>query len=135
MLAPEPLLMRGPRPAPRYVLAAIASVLVVVAIAAGIVWATSGNDTKRNATTASTSATATTAASSHSTRLSHRQYALLYLQAILHKTRISVLTEWPSPPYQHYSSGNQDCYEWWDKPNALYNLCFRNGVLSLKAIE
>jgi hypothetical protein len=67
--------------------------------------------------------------------LSHRQYALLYLNAVISKTRISVLNNWPKPPYQHYRSGHEDCYEWWDKPIALYNLCFENGILTDKAIE
>jgi hypothetical protein len=94
--------------------------VIVIAVAGGILWA-------------ATSGVAAT--SSRPTKLTHRQYALLYVHAILHKTRISVLKQWPSPPYQHYTSGNQTCYEWWDKPIALYNLCFHNGVLSLKAIE
>ena len=114
-----------------YVFAAIGSFVVVVAVAGGIYWAAGGNAGKKTAATT----TSAPAASTHPATLSHRQYALLYLQAVLHKTRISVLKEWPSPPYQHYSSGNQTCYEWWDKPVALYNLCFHNGVLSLKAIE
>jgi hypothetical protein len=67
--------------------------------------------------------------------LSHRQYALLYLGAILKKTKISVLNQWPKPPYQHYHAGSEDCYEWWDRPIALYNLCFENGILTDKAIE
>jgi len=123
----EPVLMRRPR----HLLAATGTFLVVVAVAAGIYWATSGNGGGETAATTTAAAAASTPAGT----LSHRQFALLYVKAILHKTRISVLKQWPSPPYQHYTSGNQTCYEWWDKPVALYNLCFRNGVLTLKAIE
>jgi hypothetical protein len=120
-------------------LAAVSGIAVVVVIAAaalGIWWAISGGGGNATSTTTPTATTAPApAGGGHPTGLSHRQYALLYLQAVVHKTRISVLGHWPSPPYQHYSSGNQTCYEWWDKPVALYNLCFVKGVLSLKAIE
>jgi hypothetical protein len=113
---------------PRRFLLAGAAVFVVIAGGAvgGIVWATSGG---------SGSKPATTAVVTHPARLSHRQYALLYTDAVIHKTRISVLAHWPSPPYQHYIYSDQTCYEWWDKPIALYNLCFKNGVLTTKAIE
>lgn len=108
---------------------AIVFVVVAGGAVGGIVWATSDGKNSRITTTSSASAT-------HPASLSHRQYALLYTDAVIHKTRISVLVHWPTPPYQHYTvGGNQNCYEWWDKPIALYNLCFRNGVLSTKAIE
>jgi hypothetical protein len=105
-------------------------VVVVGAVIGGIVLATSGGGKRAPAT-----ATTTAAARTHPAHLSHRELALLYTGAVLYKTRISVLAQWPTPPYQHYISGKQDCYEWWDKPIALYNLCFRNGVLTTKAIE
>lgn len=80
-------------------------------------------------------ASTTTAASTGS--LSHASYARLYHAARLGKTTTAVLKQWPSPPYQRYHSGSGLlCYEWWDKPVALYNLCFNGkGVLEDKAIE
>jgi len=69
--------------------------------------------------------------------LSHAAYAKLYNSAVLGQTTSAVLKQWPSPPYQRYHSGSGLlCYEWWDKPVALYNLCFNGkGVLEDKAIE
>jgi hypothetical protein len=66
---------------------------------------------------------------------SHSAYALLYRHAIVRTTRISVLRQWPSPPYQTFRSGTRTCYEWYDDPVALYSLCFRNGILVDKAIS
>jgi hypothetical protein len=80
---------------------------------------------------------ATTATSSTSPQLSHAAYARLYESAELGKTTTAVLSRWPKPPYQRYPSGSGLlCYEWYDKPVALYNLCFNaKGVLQDKAIE
>jgi hypothetical protein len=49
---------------------------------------------------------------------------------------IGDLHAWP-PPYQTFTDQyRQQCYEWWDKGYALYNLCFsKSGVLKLKTIE
>lgn len=88
----------------------------------------------------------TSSGSHHATRsttaaagpaLSHASYAKLYHSATLGKTTTTVLKQWPNPPYQRYHSGSGLlCYEWWDKPVALYNLCFNaKGVLEDKAIE
>ena len=70
-------------------------------------------------------------------QLSHAAYARLYRSATLGKTTTDVLSRWPKPPYQRYHSGSGLlCYEWFDKPVALYNLCFNGkGVLEDKAIE
>jgi hypothetical protein len=70
-------------------------------------------------------------------KLSHAAYARLYHAAVLGQTTSAVLKQWPSPPYQRYHSGSGLlCYEWWDKPVALYNLCFNGkGLLEDKAIE
>jgi hypothetical protein len=128
--------MPHPALSTRNILAAVTAFVAVVAVVALIVWATAGGGGHGTAaTTAATTGATASSSSGHPATLTHRQFALLYLHAILHKTRISVLSQWPRPPYQHYTSGTQTCYEWWDKPIALYNLCFRNGVLTLKAIE
>jgi hypothetical protein len=67
--------------------------------------------------------------------LSHAAYAQLYQAAVLQQTTIGVLARWPKPPYQSYRDGRGDqCFEWYDKPVALYNLCFRHGLLVDKAI-
>ena len=60
-------------------------------------------------------------------------YALLYAEMIVGKTTTAILSQWP-PPYQTYRSGNNgdQCYEWYDQPRTLYNLCFKNGVLAFK---
>ena len=69
------------------------------------------------------------------TGLSHTAYAQLYQAAVLRQTTISVLGRWPKPAYQSYRDGRGDqCFEWYDKPVALYNLCFRHGLLVDKAI-
>ena len=61
-------------------------------------------------------------------------YGGLWQQAVAGKTRIDVLSQWPKP-YQHYSDGTaDDCYEWYQKPVKLYNLCFKNGVLASKSL-
>jgi hypothetical protein len=68
--------------------------------------------------------------------LTHAEYAHLYKSAVIGTTRIAVLDRWPKPPYQRYHDGKGDlCFEWFDKPVALYNLCFKNDVLADKAIE
>ena len=70
-------------------------------------------------------------------KISHAAYAKLYKSAVIGQTTSAVLKQWPNPPYQRYHSGSGlQCYEWWDKPVALYNLCFNGkGVLEDKAIE
>ena len=72
--------------------------------------------------------------------LSHQAYAALYTGAIDGKTTSAVLKKWPKPPYQTFKSPVSksqidQCYEWYDKPVALYTLCFNSkGVLDNKAI-
>src|SRR5437879_12510371 len=69
-------------------------------------------------------------------KLTHAQYAHLYKSATIGTTPIAVLDQWPKPPYQRYHDGKGDlCFEWFDKPVALYNLCFKDDVLVDKAIE
>ena len=106
---------------------AIGAFVVVLAVAEGI---------RRPAETAATTGPRRPRRQARrNPQLSHRPFALLYLGAIVHKSRVSILKKWPSPPYQQFTSGPQTCYEWWDKPVALYNLCFQNGLLTTKAIE
>jgi hypothetical protein len=100
--------------------------LAFIAIGVGVWFAVvAGGGTKPKAQAAATTTPA----------LTHEAYALLYTDSVVHKTRISVLNKWPKPPYQTYHAGQQRCFEWWDKPVALYNLCFVKGLLSDKAIE
>jgi hypothetical protein len=110
-------------------LAALGGVMVLAGAGLGAWYATQGSGGKSGASSQQSSTQASPPI------LSHRAYALLFLNATLKKTRISVLRQWPNPPYQHYTAGKQDCFEWWDKPIALYNLCFEHGVLTTKAIE
>jgi hypothetical protein len=103
--------------------------IIVIGAATVAVWYGNRGSAAAHSTTATSSRSAGTAP------LSHRTYALLYLSAIVKKSRIGILKEWPNPPYQHYTAGSQICYEWWDKPIALYNLCFDHGLLTDKAVE
>jgi hypothetical protein len=67
---------------------------------------------------------------------SHAVYARMYAAAIPGKTRISVLDQWPKPPYQSYHDNFDDqCYQWREVHVALYNLCFRRGTLAFKTVE
>jgi hypothetical protein len=119
--------MRSLLTSSRLLLVSLGALVVIVAAGVGTWYATSGGGAAHSATTSSTAAGTPT--------LSHRTYALLYLGAIVKKSRIGILKQWPNPPYQHYTSGVESCYEWWDKPIALYNLCFENGLLTDKAVE
>src|SRR5947209_5418843 len=102
-----------------------AAALIAAGLVAGaIVWATGGNTPKIKGTTQK----------EQSSPLSHERYTFLYTNAVIKKTRISILHRWPTPPYQTYRSGLNQCYEWYDKPVALYSLCFKNGLLVDKAI-
>jgi hypothetical protein len=70
----------------------------------------------------------------------HQEYAELFARATAGKTTTAVLNDWPKPPYQSFSSPVSKtqidhCYEWYDKPVALYTLCFtKAGVLDNKEI-
>jgi hypothetical protein len=90
-----------------------AAVVVIVALAVGLtLWLTSDDE---------------------QTPLSHEAYAQLYDRAVLQQTRIAVIDDWPKPPYQDFHDNAQNrCFEWWDKPVALYTLCFKNGLLASK---
>jgi hypothetical protein len=103
--------------------------LVLVGLAIGLPLGLTGGHGPR--------ASGTTTGSTALPRLSHAAYAELYRSATIGKTTTSVLARWPKPPYQRYHSGSGLlCYEWFDKPVALYNLCFNSkGVLEDKAIE
>jgi hypothetical protein len=65
----------------------------------------------------------------------HVEYARLFDRAVVQKTPISVLKQWPKP-YQTFGDNFQDrCFEWFDRPNLVYTLCFKNGVLAIKSNE
>jgi|SRR5579862_8317269 len=71
-----------------------------------------------------------------STTVSHKEYAQLFAVATVSQTKITVLNQWPKP-YQIYHDGFMHrCYEWYDKPLFLYNLCFdrSTGVLVNKEL-
>jgi hypothetical protein len=66
--------------------------------------------------------------------LTHLAYARLWTRTVIGTPRTTVLANWPKP-YQTYPDGfKNQCFEWWDKPLSLYNLCFRRGVLVTKSI-
>jgi hypothetical protein len=61
-------------------------------------------------------------------------YARLWSGTQIGSSMTTVLARWPKP-YQKYADGSQQqCFEWWDKPIYLYNLCFKNEVLVSKDI-
>jgi hypothetical protein len=64
-------------------------------------------------------------------------YARLFNRAVVHRTRIDVLDQWPKPPYQTFHDNFRDqCFEWLDSPaKAVYTLCFKNGLLAIKSTE
>jgi len=66
--------------------------------------------------------------------LNHVAYARLWSGTAVGTQLDTVLAKWPEP-YQTYSDGfKNQCYEWWDKPLSLYNLCFKKGVLVTKSL-
>lgn len=80
--------------------------------------------------------TITLTSSSANSTTSHQAYAELFAKATVMHTKIDVLKQWPKP-YQIYHDGYfHRCYEWWDKPLFLYNLCFdrSNGLLVNKEL-
>ena len=68
---------------------------------------------------------------------SHALYVRLYKAAVVGKTRIAVIKQWPKP-YQDYHDGTGNrCLEWIDRAPThtvtLYDLCFKkSGVLVSK---
>jgi hypothetical protein len=71
-----------------------------------------------------------------SKKVSHAAYMQMYTAAVPGKTENSILDQWPKPPYQSYHDNfNDHCYQWIDKPVALYNLCFKDGKLVSKDLE
>jgi hypothetical protein len=65
--------------------------------------------------------------------LTHVAYARLFGQAVVKKTRIGVVDQWPKPPYQTFGDNFRDqCFQWFDRPTFVYTLCFKNGVLAFK---
>jgi hypothetical protein len=67
------------------------------------------------------------------TTLNHVAYARLWTKTTRGTPVATVLGSWPAP-YQTYHDGFQNmCYEWWDSPVRLYNLCFKKGVLVTKS--
>ena len=66
--------------------------------------------------------------------VTHVAYARLWTKTIIGTPRATVLGTWPKP-YQTYPDGfKNQCFEWWDRPFSLYNLCFKKGVLVTKSI-
>jgi hypothetical protein len=65
---------------------------------------------------------------------SPQAYAGLYAAAIDGKTTTGILDQWPKPYETYHDSNGSQCYEWFDRPSILYNLCFKNGVLKSKGL-
>ena len=66
----------------------------------------------------------------------HQEYAELFANATVLHTKIAVLDKWPRPYQIYHDAYFHRCYEWWDKPLFLYNLCFdrNSGVLVNKEL-
>jgi hypothetical protein len=76
-------------------------------------------------------------------QLSHDDYEQLWSNTEIGDSEQAVLAQWPKVPDQHYVDNlKDDCYEWADVPvhrlnnlpAALYNLCFKDGVLRMKVL-
>ena len=97
-------------------LGGVAALVVVVAVGLGI-WLSTRDDSTTTVPT-----------------LSHVAYARLWNATVIGTPQATVLAKWPEP-YQVYPDNfKNDCFEWWDKPQHLYNLCFKEGVLVAKSI-
>jgi hypothetical protein len=96
------------------ILLVVAAVVVVAAVAGSAVALTTGKSGEKT--------------------LNHREYAVLFATAALHKTKIDFIDQWPKPYQTYHDSYQHQCYEWWDKPRVLYSLCFMNGTLVNKDI-
>ncbi len=57
---------------------------------------------------------------------SHQAYAQLFANAAIGQTNTGTLKNWPKPYQTYHDAYKHQCYEWWDKPIALYSLCFDN---------
>jgi len=77
-----------------------------------------------------------TSGSNASASTSHQDYARLFADASIMHTKITVLDKWPKPYQTYHDAYFHKCYEWWDKPLFLYNLCFdrTSGVLVNKEL-
>ena len=93
----------------------VASAVVLVALVVGITIFATSKSTPKAAPT-------------------HLAFRQLFESAVVGKTTISVLSQWPKP-YQSYTAKPDQCFEWYDNHVALYNLCFLNGVLHAKDLE
>ncbi len=62
-------------------------------------------------------------------QLTHRDYAALFGSAVVRQTKIAFIKQWPKPYQIYHDSYQHQCYEWYDKPIALYSLCFKDGTL------
>ncbi len=108
--------------------------LLIVAAIGVTVWLTSDNSKSASSGASISSTASTPSAASLPAQPSPTAYAHLYKVATIHKTTLSVLPHWPKP-YQIYLDGTgEHCYEWFDRPSILYNLCFKNGVLADKSL-
>jgi hypothetical protein len=68
------------------------------------------------------------------TNLNHVAYARLWNATIIGTPKDTVLGRWPGG-YQVYPDGaRNECFQWFDRPIRLYNLCFKKGVLVTKSI-
>ena len=56
-------------------------------------------------------------------------YAQLWRGTQIGSSMPVVLARWPKPYQKSADGSQQQCFEWWDKPTYLYNLCFKSGVL------
>jgi hypothetical protein len=66
----------------------------------------------------------------------HQAYAQLFANAEIGRAKVTVLSTWPKPYQVYHDAYFHHCYEWWDKPVALYSLCFdpKSGTLVNKDI-
>ena len=98
----------------------VAAALVAVAAAVGLAVAfTSGSSSHRRQAIVFT----------------HDDYVRAFMNATVGKMRVGEISSWPKPYQTFTDQYRHQCYEWWDKGHALLNLCFKKGLLALKATE
>lgn len=95
-----------------------------------------GSSSSASSTSTPTATVQTTSTGTEPGGLTDAQYVQLFTHMVVGKTTTKILSSWPKPYQKYLDQFGHHCYEWYDKPRALYNLCFTaKGVLVAKNIE
>jgi len=95
-----------------------------------------GSSSSASSTSTAATTTQATSTGAEPAALTDAQYIELFAQTKVGTTTTKILSSWPKPYQTYLDQFGHHCYEWYDKPRALYNLCFTvKGVLVAKQIE